>query len=396
MSGRKYSLAAAVAAAVCMSPPLVVLARGGGGGGGGGGHGGGGGGHGGGGHSGGGYSSGFSGGHSSAGHSWGGGHTGGHSPFGGSGHSGSVASHGGSIGVVGGTHFTSGGGFGTSPHGPSFLGNHAGVAGKVAVDHDPGWRAHHRHGYPHFGYGFGSGGWWLSSNWYWPGAYGYGGYYDDCPDCYTPAGQATGDASAYPQSTLIASLSLAEFDRRFAEAGEDAFRAGDYHGAVYYWRHALLDDSQNPVLVMMLGQALFATGQFDEAAGATQAAMHILPKEHWGVVVVNFRELYGDARDYTTQLRALEKAVAEKPDNPARHFLAGFHYAYLGYPQFAVNELEKGLQAEPHDEMAKQLRDEMQAKLPKPTPPAPTTPPSSYSPAAETSRCPVRIRDDVT
>ena len=54
-------------------------------------------------------------------------------------------------------------------------------------------------------------------------------------------------------------------------------------------------------------------------------------------------------------------------------------YAYLGYPQFAIDQLDKGLKAQPNDEMAKQLRDEMQAKLPNPTVPAApsTSPPSS-------------------
>ena len=46
----------------------------------------------------------------------------------------------------------------------------------------------------------------------------------------------------------------------------------------------------------------------------------------------------------------------------------------------AVDQLEKGLKAAPRDVMAKQLRDEMQAKLPKPatpiTPPPPSPPPA--------------------
>jgi tetratricopeptide (TPR) repeat protein len=257
---------------------------------------------------------------------------------------------------------------GSGRHG-TFMTNH-GAAGHVVASgagHPPhGWHGY-RHGYPYFGYGFGFGGWWLSSLLNWPGGYGYGsygyGYYG--PGAYAtldPAaiGLATGDLIGQDQSSLAASAG------QFADAGETAFRAGDYRGAVYAWRHAVLDDPQNPVLVMLLGQALFATGQFDEAAGATQAAMHVLPKDQWGVVVVNFRELYGNVPDYTTQLRALETAVAEKPDNPALRFLAGFHYAYLGYPQLAIDQLEKGLKAEPRDEMAKQLRDEMQSKLTKP------------------------------
>ena len=98
---------------------------------------------------------------------------------------------------------------------------------------------------------------------------------------------------------------------------------------------------------MLLGQALFATGKFDEAAGATQAAMHSLPKDKWGVVVGNYKELYGNTQDYTDQLRALEKAVKDKPDNPALRFLLGFHYAYLGYPQQAVDQLGEGIEIGP-------------------------------------------------
>lgn len=360
MCGRVVPIAAAMIAAVLMSTPVVTLARGGGGGGGGGGHGGGGGYGGGGGHGGGGH---FGGG----GHGWGGGHFGGGSHYGSSG-SQSGGMHSG--GVIGGARAASSVGTGASRHGGAFIANHAGVARTgtgAAGHHGNGWRGY-RHGYPYFGYGYGFGGWWLSSLLNWPGGYGYGsygyGYYG--PGAYasrdpSATGLATDDAAAVSGGSLAANAG------RFADAGETAFRAGDYQGAVYAWRHAVLDDPQNPVLVMLLGHALFATGQFDEAAGATQAAMHTLPKDQWGVVVVNFRELYGNAPDYTAQLRALETAVAEKPTNPALRFLAGFHYACLGYPQQAIDQLDKGLKVEPRDEMAKQLRDEMQSKLPKPT-----------------------------
>ena len=276
---------------------------------------------------------------------------------------------------------------GAGHHGGAFIANHAGVGHPIAggAGHaGQGWHGY-RHGYPYFGYGYGFGGWWLSSLLNWPGGYGYGsygyGYYG--PGAYasldpSAAGLATGDVA--PDQS--AGNSLAANAGRFADAGETAFRAGDYQGAVYAWRHAVLDDPQNPVLVMLLGQALFATGQFDEAAGATQAAMHVLPKDQWGVVVTNFRELYGNVPDYTTQLRALETAVAEKPDNPALRFLAGFHYAYLGYPQQAIDQLDKGLKVESRDEMAKQLRDEMQARLPKPAAPSNSaTQPATEAPA---------------
>jgi tetratricopeptide (TPR) repeat protein len=268
------------------------------------------------------------------------------------------------------------------------------------MKHGGAWHGQHhggRHlgyGYPLFGYGlgYGFGGGLYSSMLYGLGGYGYGDYgiygapygtdfYDPAWDAGLPAADLSADALASADSGLNALIdgSAPTGTNAFADKGEVAFRAGNYKGAVYAWRHAVIDDPQNPLILMLLGQALFATSHFDEAAGATQAAMHMIPKEQWGVVVKNFRELYGNPLDYTTQIRALEKAEAEKPNDPAMRFLAGFHYAYLGYPKEAIDQLDKGLKIAPRDEMAKQLRDEMQAKLPKPpaeatTPAAPEMP----------------------
>ena len=101
---------------------------------------------------------------------------------------------------------------------------------------------------------------------------------------------------------------------------------------------------------MLMGQALFASGQYDEAAGATAMAMNALPQDKWGAVVENFRQLYGNADDYTTQLRALETARDAKPDSPALHFLLGFQYAFLGHKEAAMRELDRAIQLEPRDQ----------------------------------------------
>jgi len=242
-------------------------------------------------------------------------------------------------------------------------------------------------GYGYGGYGYGGG--------YGGGCCGYGGYgsgYGAGNYAYDPYGQGysayndpnaaagaglsgTNLAQAQTSSTLAAlGNDPAASAKEFAGQGENAFKAGDYKGAVYAWRHSAIDDPQNGVLIMLLAQGLFATGKFDEAAGATQAAMHLLPKDQWGVVVSNSKELYGNIQDYTDQLRALEKAVKDKPDSPALRFLAGFHYAYLGFPKEAVDQLNRALKIQPRDEMSKQLRDEMQAKIPKPVTPSAAPP----------------------
>ena len=240
-------------------------------------------------------------------------------------------------------------------------------------------------GYGGYGGGYGGGGY---GGGYGGNGGGYGGYggnnsYGSGYDPYAGLGAGSINPNANTaldvatQNATTSTTPGAAGSGRFAEKGEAAFKAGDYNGAIYAWKHAVIDDPKNPVLMMMLGQALFAAGRFEEAAGATQMAMHAIPKEKWGVVASNYKDLYGNAQDYTTQLRALEKAVGEKPNDPAQRFLLGFHYAYLGYPQQAVDQLDLGLKIAPQDEMAKALRDEMGAKLPKPTAPAtpgPTVP----------------------
>jgi tetratricopeptide (TPR) repeat protein len=188
------------------------------------------------------------------------------------------------------------------------------------------------------------------------------------------------------QPTPVASSDPAASSTSYTAKGEADFKAGNYAAAIQAWKHALVDDQQNPVLMMMLGQAFFATGKFEEAAAGTQMAMQQLPKEQWGVVVGNYKELYGNAQDYTDQLRALEKAVKEKPDNPMTRFLLGYHYAYLGFPKESVDQLDKGLKIMPQDEGAKQLREVMRAKLPKPVAPPAAAPATPETPSALDAR----------
>jgi tetratricopeptide (TPR) repeat protein len=240
------------------------------------------------------------------------------------------------------------------------------------------------YGYP--GYG-GCSGYGLYS-----GYYGYPGYasgYSYNPYAYgiNPYGTAVVGtaATSLPAIATVAEATPvtttqdpASTAATFSDKGEASFKSGDYAGAAYSWKHAIVDNSDNPVLGLMLGQALFATGKYEESAGMTQAALNQLPKDKWGVVVQNSRELYGNYQDYTSQLRALEGAARARTNDPALRFLLGYHYAYLGYPQQAVDQLDKVLSLAPGDEIAKQLRDEMKTKLPKVD--APNLPPAQLLP----------------
>jgi tetratricopeptide (TPR) repeat protein len=201
-------------------------------------------------------------------------------------------------------------------------------------------------GYGRYG-GYGGGGYGGYGGYGGGGYGGYGGY---------------GGGYGYPSGGYADSTAPVADDGQqdYVALGEQDFRAGRYNEAVRDWQHALLDDPQNGGLMMLLGQALFATGHFEEAAGATQLGMQLLPQNQWGAVVSNFHELYqGNA--YTTQLRALEDSIRSE-DSPAKRFLLGYHYAYLGHTADAVRQLDKAVQLNPKDKMAAQLRDLMAGK----------------------------------
>jgi hypothetical protein len=192
-----------------------------------------------------------------------------------------------------------------------------------------------------YGLGYGVGNCYGGYGYGYPGySYGYSGYGYGYPysNSYSPYmtyfTNAIDVPNVIPTSTALVSTDPTAVGNNapasvasFVDQGETAFRSGDFNGAVHAWRHAAVDDSQNPVLTMMLGQAFFATGKYDEAAGAIQMAMQQIPKEKWGVVVSNYKDLYGSAQSFTDQLRALEKAVRDKPQDPAQRFLLGFQYA---------------------------------------------------------------------
>ena len=218
---------------------------------------------------------------------------------------------------------------------------------------------------------------------------------------YSPIAQATmlGGLNATPATAAVTALApqLASADPKanaggalpsaeeYAQIGESSFKARDYKSAVRAWRHAIVDDPDNGVLVLMMAQGMFATEQFNESAGATQFAMQSLPSEKWETVVKNYRELYGRVDDYTAQLRVLEKAAKEKTDDPGLRFLLGYHYGFLGFPKEAVVQLEKCVSLAPEDDMAQKLLNVFQDKLPKSEKkevlPAPGSPPSADLPA---------------
>ncbi len=379
-------------AALMFSSGTPVFAHGGGGGGGhGGGHGGGGGGH-------------------------GGGHGGGARGFSGS----SGGMRGSSAGMArAGGNFSSGAAGRSNFVGRNFGG--AGNVGRSATNFNHnfshnGYGGYGRYGYGYRGYGFGYGGWGGYGFGFYPGfgfglglglgyglygGYGgYGGYgsawglgyggYGGYGGGYGSAwglgggygGYGGGYGSAwglgggyggygggygyptYYNSTVYSNPSAAQSAQpqtpdteQYISIGEQAFGSGQYQSALRDWQHAMVDNPRNGGVALMIAQAMFALGQYEQAAGAVQMGMQILPEGEWGTVVKNYSQIYPNIQNYTDQVKTLEKARETHPDDPALRFLLGYHFGYLGYPQQAVRELDKAPDLQPRDLGAQKLRD---------------------------------------
>jgi len=170
----------------------------------------------------------------------------------------------------------------------------------------------------------------------------------------TPPGQQNADAPSQEKIDQASELS---------DKAETEFKEGRYQKAAEDWRQSLLNNPADGAAVMLLSQSLFATGKYDEAAGAAQVGMHMLPLSAWGSVIANYRELYGNNEDYTTQLGALESAVKAQPNSPALRFLLGYHLGFQGQTRQAIKELDKTLELAPKDEVAQKLREVFAERL---------------------------------
>ncbi len=201
-------------------------------------------------------------------------------------------------------------------------------------------------------------------------AYGSGLSHTDDLDTNATAGAATPsvvepDTAEMPATVDAGTTGTDDFDAEsttdagYVQQGEDAFRDRNYALAAACWRQAVAEQPQIPAIGLLLGQALFATGDFGGAARANYEAMKQLPTKQWGLVVKNYRKLYaeGAAGDYAAQLRSLEAAVQKQPEWSAARFLLGYHYGFAGRNADATRHLDLIPERTTAYPVCRQLRD---------------------------------------
>jgi tetratricopeptide (TPR) repeat protein len=210
------------------------------------------------------------------------------------------------------------------------------------------------------------------------GGYGGGGYGGG-----TSGGYATNAPVDAPQTAAAPTDEQIAQASSFDAKGEADFIAGNYQAAVQDWQHALIDTPHSGGDMLLLAQALFATGQYQPAAGAVQLGMQMLPPDQWGNVLKHYAELYPTGTAFTDQLRGLEAARTARPDDPAIRFLLGYEYGYLGYAKQAVAELDKGIALQPKDRGAVMMRNQFAAAAGVPEMPLPALPAAPGVPATQ-------------
>lgn len=224
--------------------------------------------------------------------------------------------------------------------------------GTAAWRGNRGWN---RWGYRGWGWGWGIGpGYWGFGSPYWYGgwpfwydtlAYGtyinpyyvngydYGGYDYGVP--IQPSqnnGEAPQDNDAYSQARA-------------------AFYAGNYQEALQFINQAAMAMPGDEDVHQFHALVFFAMGNYPAAAAVAHTVLDSGPGWNWNVL----QSFYASPDVYTQQLRALEHAVSDNPNQAATRFLLGYEYLMLGHFKAADRQFAKVVALEPRDVLSKNI-----------------------------------------
>ncbi len=193
---------------------------------------------------------------------------------------------------------------------------------------------------------------------------------------YYGAGDASGPAPSDvaqqpPAESPEAQQGLDVFDDGLAK-----FKAGNYQQALESFNAALTERPNDPVVHEVRALDLFALGDYQQAGAALDSLLSSAPGMDW----TTMSSLYGNADDYTAQLRKLEQYCREHNNDAAAYFVLGYQYLTLGSKDDAIKALQVVVENQPKDVTAKRM---LEALAP-PASPAPKSAAPSAIAAAPT------------
>jgi len=219
--------------------------------------------------------------------------------------------------------------------------------------------------------------------------YGYGVAYEN--PYYEPVAAPAYNYSQpvvinnYVSSDATGGESQATADAQSSESAQmfdsalEAFKSGDYSSALARSDNALKQQPKDPVIHEVRALCLFALGKYQPAAATLNSLLASAPGMDW----TTMSGLYGNADDYTTQLRALESHLRANPKDASASFVLAYHYLVLGETKPAIKALKMVVEQQPKDGTAKRMLDALSASdeedaAEKPMPPdSPDAPPAT-------------------
>ena len=152
----------------------------------------------------------------------------------------------------------------------------------------------------------------------------------------TPAAQPGSILQGESQQQLLLNSAVNSFKQnQFA----DALEISDLLIAQY---------PADPVVHEFHALALFALGDYQQAAATLHAVLAVSPGWDWETLI----SIYSDIRIYTTHLRALEAVSKQNQDDSATRFLLAYHYLAGGSPDAAARMLTRVVAMVPRDQVA--------------------------------------------
>ncbi|MCC7087331.1 MAG: hypothetical protein IT427_20205 [Pirellulales bacterium] len=147
------------------------------------------------------------------------------------------------------------------------------------------------------------------------------------------------------------------------------FKSGDYRAALGKLDEALQKLPGDPVVHEVRALTLFALGEYTPAAAALNSFLSSAPGMDW----TTMSSLYGDPKDYESQLRKLEQFCRDHRNDAAAYFVLAYQYLVLDSKDSAVNALKVVVKNQPKDSTAKRMLDALS------TPTAPPAPESALA-----------------
>jgi tetratricopeptide (TPR) repeat protein len=143
--------------------------------------------------------------------------------------------------------------------------------------------------------------------------------------------------------------------QRQVALGDFYFREGRFGEAVEAYRRALDHVPEDGTVHLALADALFATGDYHQAAYVIGKALELDPE--LAAVQVDKRAFYGDPTLLDKQLDTLKRYIEDKPFDAAAHFMLGYNLRLTGQLDGARRAFERVLELDGDHAAARMFLD---------------------------------------